>query len=229
METIYRILLTGNIGRLPVQNVRNKNGLIAFVWIVHIAAMIGVSIGFQDWFVTKTPLNLLLISIALILFYPFVNLKEFTTFIMIAIIAFYSEWLGVHFGWIFGDYSYGQNLGWKIEGVPFLISMNWAVLVLITATLATRLVQGLVPRVIIGSLLMVFLDIFMEPIAPRFDYWEFAGGSAPILNYIGWFGVACLLQTIVQKSDFIGDVRISLHLYVVQLIFFAWFNVQSFL
>ncbi|MEJ2004832.1 MAG: carotenoid biosynthesis protein [Cyclobacteriaceae bacterium] len=197
METILRILQTGYAGQIPVDLYRYRSTAIRLVWVVHIAAMAGVVLGFQEWFISKTPFSLLLIAISLTIFYPVIDLKKFTNFIMIAIIAFYAEWLGVQFGLIFGDYTYGSNLGWKIDGVPFLISLNWAVLSLVTATLT--------------------------------KFWAFDGGAAPLQNYAGWFGLALVLQTIIQKSDFIGDYRISLHLYAVQLIFFAWFNVFFFL
>ena len=225
MEAILRILNDTLAQPVSRRHINPANLALMLIWLIHIVAMGGVALGFEEWFISKTPLTLAILSAVLIVFYPLHDLRKFTVFVMIALIAFYSEWLGVQFGLIFGEYSYGSNLGWKIEGVPFLISLNWGLLVLITATLSTRISNNLLIRILIGASMMVFLDLFMEPLAPRFDFWSFSGGTAPLSNYLGWFGVALLLQLITQKAKLIGDFRICFHLYIVQLTFFAWFNV----
>ena len=48
-----------------------------------------------------------------------------------------AETIGVNFGILFGDYEYGENLGFKIFGVPFLIGINWIVLTFITGSLSS--------------------------------------------------------------------------------------------
>jgi putative membrane protein len=202
-----------------------KPWMIGFIWLMHVSAMIGISIGFQEWFVTKTPINLVIIAVSMLLLYPVAGLRSIGLFILISVLAYFSEWLGVQYGLIFGDYSYGGNLGWKIDGVPFLISINWSVLALSTASIVNKHFKNAYIRIIAASLLMVILDFTMEPIAPIFDFWEFDGGIAPISNYLGWFFVAAVLQVIIQKTKLIGDYRLSLHIYIVQLVFFTFFNV----
>jgi putative membrane protein len=110
-----------------------------------------------------------------------------------------SEMLGVNFGLIFGEYSYGQNMGWKILGVPWMIGVNWAVLTYCTAVVTKKLTSSFYGSVTLSSLLMVGIDLLMEVSAPRFDYWEFEGGTAPLQNYIGWFAVALVAQFLFQK------------------------------
>ncbi|NNK52972.1 MAG: hypothetical protein HKO97_00280, partial [Flavobacteriaceae bacterium] len=49
-----------------------KNGSWALwvIWIFHISALIGISLGFEAWFVAKTPVNLIISSILLFLVFP---------------------------------------------------------------------------------------------------------------------------------------------------------------
>ena len=42
----------------------------------------------------------------------------------------------------------------------------------------------------IGTSLMLFLDLLMEPLAPILDFWVFEGKEAPLQNYLGWTVVA---------------------------------------
>ena len=54
-----------------------------------------------------------------------------------------TEILGVQWGWIFGNYQYGDALGYKVLGVPLLIGVNWALLTIITGAIAQQFYQNL--------------------------------------------------------------------------------------
>ena len=71
--------------------------------------------------------------------------------------------------------------------------------------------------------MMIFLDFFMEVAAPPFDFWIWAEEVAPLRNYIAWFGIALVLHTIYQAANIRGNVKLSAHLYLSQLAFFAFF------
>ena len=95
-----------------------------------------------DFFAGFTSLNLYLMSI--ILFFNF-NLKskhQTISILLIFFIGMVTEILGVNYGLIFGDYQYGNNLGFKLFGVPFLIGVNWIILTAISGNIATFLLQS---------------------------------------------------------------------------------------
>lgn len=52
--------------------------------------------------------------------------------ILVFLLGFTAEWVGVQKGWLFGVYHYGSNLGPKLAGVPLIIGINWAMLTLAT-------------------------------------------------------------------------------------------------
>jgi putative membrane protein len=133
------------------------------------------------------------------------------------------ELLGVQYGLLFGVYEYGANLGLKVGGVPILIGVNWAVLVLISGEISNNIQAPRWVKVLSGAALMVLLDFLMEAVAPGFDFWRFEGGEAPLSNYIAWFGIASVLHGIFQWMKIKGNFTFSLHLYLCQLIFFAFF------
>jgi putative membrane protein len=196
------------------------------IWLIHISGIIGISLGHLDWFITKTPLNLLVIFILVVINFPINNLRRGGFFLLFFVAGYLAEWLGVHYGYVFGSYSYGENLGWKIAEVPVLIGINWAVLVMVTGALASAIFSDIKARVLAGASFMVLLDIFMEGVAPIFDFWEFAGGVVPFQNYVAWFGIAAVLHALFQKFIPGGNARISLHVYAAQLMFFIYFFLQ---
>lgn len=202
---------------------RNANWAVWVIWVFHISALLGISLGFESWFVSKTPVNLILSSILLFLAYPIDNLKKTGLFALLWLLGMLSEWVGVNYGILFGSYAYGMNLGPKIDGVPFLIGVNWALLSFITARIAQYVTDKGILQVIFAAFLMLVLDFFMEQTAPRFDFWEFDGDIVPLKNYLSWLAIALLFQFVIRAVRLNGDLKFSAHLYTAQLVFFLYF------
>ncbi|MEM7107858.1 MAG: carotenoid biosynthesis protein [Bacteroidota bacterium] len=207
----------------------HKNGKlylsIGVIWLFQVSGIVGISLGYQDWFITKTPLNLIIAISLLVWNYPIKTIPKALVVASFFVAGMLAEWIGVHYDFLFGAYYYGNNLGVKLDGVPLIIGINWAVLTLITGTIAHRLSKRLTIKVIIGASLMVFLDFFLEVSAPEFDFWHWSAGHAPLRNFISWFFLAMALQWILQKTKTIGELTFSIHLYLAQLVFFIYFYV----
>ncbi len=193
---------------------------IAIIWLFHVSGILGIIYGNSQWFISATPLNLS-INFALLL----INCNSHKWFFHMVILGFLTgmitEILGVQRGWIFGDYKYGNALGYKILGVPMLIGVNWALLTIITAAIAQQFYENLIMRIVIGVCLMIFLDLLIEPIAPVLDFWAFDGGDAPLQNYIGWTAVAIFLQSIFHYFRIEVKGWFPNQLYLLQIIFFT--------
>jgi putative membrane protein len=193
------------------------------VYLFHLSAIIGTLLGYLDWFVPKTPINLLLVFILLIWIFPLDTIKK-----VIASLIFFGggmlvEFLGTNYSLFFGAYEYGETLGLKIGGVPLLIGINWAILVLMTGEISNNIKIPKWGKAMVGAAFMVILDFFIEPVAPVFDFWIFDGGVAPLSNYMAWFAIALILHGIFQKMKIKGNFKFSLHLYICQILFFAFF------
>ncbi|NHF57767.1 carotenoid biosynthesis protein [Flavobacteriaceae bacterium TP-CH-4] len=195
---------------------------IFIIWLFHLSALIGIHLGHQDWFVSKTPINLMIVLILFLWVYPINSLRKYIAFGFFFTVGMFAEWLGVNYGILFGDYAYGANFGPKLDGVPYLIGVNWAVLTFITAIIASKFAKSPLVKITAASLLMLFLDYLMEHTAPVFDFWTFSGGLAGWMNYVCWFALALLFQTVLHFTGIKGNYRFSLHLYLAQLVFFGY-------
>ena len=194
---------------------------VCIMWLFTISALIGISLGFEDWFIPKTPLNLLIGLALLFINIPLMSKKSKALFLVAFTVGMVVEIVGVRTGMIFGNYEYGSNLGMKVFGVPLMIGIYWAVLVIVTSHMAKSFFKNIVSASITGSLLMVGLDFLMEQMAPSFDFWYFEGGFASVQNYTAWFFVALFLQIIAYSWMPKYKGSFATHLYFNQVTFFA--------
>lgn len=197
---------------------------IGILWLFTVSAIIGISLGYNDWFLSKTPLNMLIILGVLVLLYPIRSTKMlvFTGFVYVASLLI--EMHGVRYGILFGKYHYLDYLGPTIVGVPWLIGVNWAILILSTAGVIERFVSSVYLQILFGALLMTITDAIIEPLAPTFRFWMFDGGMPGAMNYIGWFVSSLMFHGIYRWLRLNGNFIVSVHVLVSQLVFFLYFN-----
>lgn len=201
----------------------NKTPLgIFLVWLFHINGIIGIAIGHQEWFIEKTPLNFLVCTLLFIWIYPMQTTRKWTLFCVFFVTGMFAEWLGANYSLLFGNYDYGANLGPKLDGVPYFIGINWALLTFITAGIVSKFVLNIWLRALLGASFMVFLDFLMEQSAPAFDFWSF-GEEVPLENYITWYLLAFLFHVVFQKIKISGNFVFSLNLFFAQVVFFGYF------
>lgn len=163
----------------------------------------------------------LLLTFAIIGFAHKGDLRGFWLFFIITYLIGYGvELLGTQTGFPFGEYSYGQNLAPLLFEVPWIIGVNWFVLAMATAHLSQRFIVKQWLRIPVAALLMVFIDFFIEKIAPVLDYWTWKDNIVPLVNYLGWFVVALIVQSLwtifLRKSE----NRVAGHYVWIVLTFF---------
>lgn len=203
-----------NFSLLTKQNIS-----IGLIWLFHVSGSIGIIYSDATWFLKATPINLLL-SFVLLLINTRLNKKTSFILLLCFVTGMLAEIIGVKFGFLFGNYTYGDALGYKVLGVPLMIGVNWSILVFITGFIAQCFSNTLFLRVFIGVGLMLFLDLVMEPIAPKLDFWTFEGGLASFHNYFGWAIIALPLQWMFHKSSVKIEGPFPFHLYLLQVLFF---------
>jgi bisanhydrobacterioruberin hydratase len=171
--------------------------------LVYLSGAIGMRTPWRDWFVSLTPLSLLL-SLALLLWHhPKFDARS-TGWICFAFMAgFLAEVAGVNTGLIFGQYTYGTVLGPKIWHTPLMIGVNW---VLVTYCVNAMLAQVLPANTkwpvaaLAGGAFCTALDALIEPVAIRLGFWTWADGLPPLHNYIGWLVVATIISAAYQTQ-----------------------------
>jgi putative membrane protein len=131
------------------------------------------------------------------------------------------EIIGNKTGVIFGPYSYGDVLGIKILGAPIIIGLNWLLVVLGTRQVVDSRIKSPVLATLMASLLAVCFDVVLEPVAINLGYWnwETATGAIPWQNYLAWFGISLVLNSIWTKLDLKLNTEFAKHFMLAQLLF----------
>ncbi len=218
----------------------NKITIATFIAVLfHICGFIGMFNSKHNWFVSNTPLNLL-IMFALIIWTHKAKNAAFFAFVFICFAAgMLTEIIGVNTALLFGKYEYGKVLGTGILNVPWLIGVNWVTLIyccgLATEHLHRKIERQtstaesfLTPRIILisfivdGALLATFFDFVLEPVAVKLGYWKwFGNGNIPFSNYLCWFLISGLLLTVFKLLSFPKHNQFAVHLLIIEFLFFA--------
>ncbi len=180
------------------------------------------------FFAGFTSVNLLLMSIILFLNIKLDSKDNILSILSIFLIGMTIESLGVNYSLIFGDYEYGNNLGFKLFGVPYLIGINWIILTVISGNIASFITnnRSIVLTITIGALLMLAMDFVMEPIAPKLDMWRFKNLIVPSSNYLGWLFVGLFTQAIYNLYFTKKEISVSTNLYLAFFLFFGFLNLN---
>ena len=202
----------------------NKKISIGIIWLFHLSGLVGLLYIDKNLFASLPPLNLFISSTLLFVNQKSLKKKEIIIVFFIFLIGMIAEILGVNYGLIFGKYDYGENLGLKLLGVPLLIGLNWVVLTFICGSISNHFIKNKYLTIVVGIILMLIIDITLEPIAPILDYWEFSATIAPIQNYIGWAFTSLLTISIYQFYYSNKEFTFSINLFLAQLLFFVGFN-----
>jgi len=167
-----------------------------------------------------TPLNLMISSVLLMIYHQGSLFRLFFFLVLSAAIGILAEMIGVHTGLLFGNYQYGETLGFKLAEVPLIIGINWFMLSYAFGIIVQdfKLPSYLKPA--IAALLMTLLDSIIEPVATKLDYWTWESNQIPISNFIGWFAIALLIQLLFQKIIKKSENQVAFSLILFQAIYF---------
>jgi putative membrane protein len=203
--------------------------------LFHISGVIGILYTpYKDWFINNTPITLVLMSFLLAASQERIEKGFIGFFILAFATGMITEMIGVNTGILFGSYQYGTVMGPKLLGVPFLIGINWFVIVFCCGSLMQQLnkvmlvkYEAPVPRAIIkwsvvidGAVMATFFDWLMEPVAIKLGFWAWEGGNIPMLNYACWFVISALLLAIQQQLKIKAQNHFAIHLLIIQALFF---------
>ena len=165
---------------------------ITFLAVIHIAGIIGIR--FYPEFFLKTTFVAILIPLGMYFYRANIKKKDWFIIFLVYVITFFSEWIGVNYGWLFGSYSYGNSLGFKIGGVPLLIGLNWVLLALVSRQISSKLFSSKWLVIFVSAILMVLIDVIIEPLSGNLDFWYWENSTIPLSNYRDWFLVAVINQ-----------------------------------
>lgn len=188
--------------------------------VIYMVGLIGLNTSFRVLVASLTPYTLVLSAVIVLINNRDWN-RYFAIFIVITWITGYLvELAGIETGLIFGNYTYGEALGYKLYKVPVIIGLNWFLLVYSCGMVSNLLRWGVIMKSMVSAFLMVVIDMSLEPVAVALDFWFWQGGDVPVQNYIGWFVVAFLLSLYFQSIGLKVINRMAIALFIIQYIFF---------
>jgi putative membrane protein len=198
-----------------------KSYFLYFLILVYISGSIGFVLN-PSFFSPFTPFTLLLTCFVFLIHSPLADKKFIFAFFSIAFLGFIIEVVGVKTGLIFGKYSYGNGLGYKFLNVPLVISINWAMLIFAGIIVVSRIFANKITVLLVAALLVTLIDLIIEQVAPKLDFWQFEGGLPGLQNYLSWTGVAFFTSYFFYPTIIKGNRTVSLVILILQIIFFTF-------
>jgi putative membrane protein len=218
---------------------KNNKTLYISIFIAtlfHVSGLIGMQTEARNWFISMTPLTLLLMTGLIFWNEKWITKQKKLYFILCFFVGFLSEWIGTNTGYLFGDYTYGNAMGFKIGGVPVLIGILWFVTVYSVGQTVLFLYNYLnneKPRAVFANFVLIniaaalttLFDYTLEPAAISLGYWEWhPDGHVPFYNYICWYMISWFLLTpLFMNKSLQHEINyFAVFLIVLQTLFFIF-------
>lgn len=215
--------MLSKIDQLSFVNQRNAFFLLL---AMHLAGIFGLYFSeTRELFQTLTPFNLLATA-AIVLHFEEFKTPRYSLFIAITfLVGFFAEVIGVKTGVLFGEYYYGKTLGLKLFEVPLAIGHNWVIMVYGSNLLARKISQNRTIIVLIGAATMTLIDVIIEPVAIKLDFWTWTENEIPLQNYLGWFLLSVLLQICMTFLMPKSNNWLAIRLLYILILFFGLLNI----
>ncbi|MDJ0766507.1 MAG: carotenoid biosynthesis protein [Myxococcota bacterium] len=191
--------------------------------IIYAVGLIGHLVPlFRPMLLPMTPYVLLLTGAVVI--FPLVRERRIRTLLWVwavGMVAFGIEVVGVKTGAVFGQYAYGEVLGFKLWGVPLIIGFNWMLVVLGAVSGARLVVKRRAAVVCVAGLLALLFDLVLEPTAIALHYWTWYGQQVPVQNYAVWTGLTMIAAAAYSSFGCQHNERLPAFYLLVLFVYFA--------
>jgi len=188
---------------------------------LHAVGAVGIAAGYGAFFLGLTAANLVLCG-GLVLWAARGGASWFWG--LGAGAGLLAEVVGVNTGLLFGDYRYGEGLGFQLAGVPVLLGLLWLLMLEGGAAWAVRCgAQSRWTVAGLGATWMTAVDGLLEPVAIRAGWWMWEGGTPPWTNYASWWAVAFVLLA-AAPADRRESSPAPARLFLIFAVFFCLLN-----
>jgi uncharacterized membrane protein len=181
----------------------------------------------RSFFFSITPVSILLVVAALFWHHQKWNKSTIVVFSIIAVGSYLLEVAGVATGNLFGNYSYGATLGFRIFHVPLLIGLNWVYLIYASQAIMIKITRHVYLRIVGGATLMVAYDAVIECAAPPMQMWSFASSYPPIQNFVVWFLASLVFHSLLVICHVPVENKAARALFGIQFLFFNLITLYS--
>ena len=198
---------------------------ISVLGIIYAVGILGFHSKYFGLFSILSPITLILSFLALYITSAKTETLKFRLFLTF-IIGLLIEIIGVKTGLPFGTYLYLEGLGSKILGVPWVMGLNWLVLSWSAGQICAFYLQDFsrLLRCSAAVMLLLSVDLLIEPVAVDLRFWIFSVSGPGILNYFGWVLTSAMIQWILVDKIPSAKNNTATAIIIFQIIFFASFQ-----
>jgi len=209
-----------------IKNISIENRWIGLLLLFYFFGLIGISIdAYKNLFLPLTPFNLIL---TLFVFYKVnkdFSAKLYILSILIFLIGFSVEAIGVATGVLFGSYTYGESFGFQLLDTPVVIGVNWLFLALSSYGVIQFFTKKAIWLIILPATLMTSLDILVEPVAMKLGFWSWENDIIPLQNYVMWYLTSIIIHVLICFFRPNINAKISFIIISMQVLFFGTLNI----
>ncbi|HLP14074.1 MAG TPA: carotenoid biosynthesis protein [Flavobacteriales bacterium] len=200
---------------------------IAVLIVMHAVGLYGLTHNHMTYYRDLTAFNLTLTFVLFLVGAFRFDLPYLITILVISAIGLVVEIIGVKTKLIFGDYNYTTILGPDVIDVPLVIGLNWGLLIMSCAAIVYNVYNNNLARAMAGATLMLLMDIVLEPIAFKYNFWQWDTKTIPLQNYIAWWLVSFTMLLGVFSFLKNPHNKMAYWVFGVQFLFFCLLNLLT--
>lgn len=190
--------------------------------------ILGLSSSSGSQFLHLVPYVFLMSAIVLVANNKYQNLDHYLFYALLFLFSF-----GIH---VILNYlnldqlqpDYSSTLGVELFGIPLVVPVIWFFLVNAVNGILRKFPFNTFIASIIGSFLIVIIDLFLEAQATKFGFWSWSGDEVPITNFVWWFSISFGFLFASFKLDIRNHTFTSTSAYILMLFFLAAADAISF-
>jgi carotene biosynthesis associated membrane protein len=126
--------------------------------------------------------------------------------LVVGLLSFAVEAVGVRTGYPFGTYTYGTGLGPKLTTVPLLVPLAWTMMTWPALVAARRITSHWLGTPVLAAIALAGWDLFLDPQMVRDGNWTWSTTSTspalqgiPWTNLAGWLAAALVIALATNR------------------------------
>jgi len=169
---------------------------------------------------------LIIVSLIILLYYQkHWNIRSLSFLFVIFFGGFFVQAIASETKLIYGEFFYGNTLGPKLFDTPILTGVIWLLLIYSAGCTIKNLKIGLMAQCLLGSFLLVLIDVLMEPVAKYMDFWSWKKDVIPFQNYFAWFVISFFMFLYCFNLKAKLRNEIAAYIFVIIAAFFLVLNI----
>lgn len=204
----------------------SKKVSVIVLLVLYFVGALGIGFNLLPGLEALTSIHLFITFLFLIYWHEKKSIEFWVWLVLAYVVGSAVEFLGVHYGFLFGSYEYGDSMAPLVQGTPVIIGINWIILSYCFTRFSDRLTPegwSCFAKAGVAATLMTAFDVIIEPVAIDLDFWSWSGDQVPWTNYSGWWLVSLAINYLFLRLGVEeGKNPVALWVLGLQLFFFIF-------